>query len=86
MDEKRFIDLACEFMAWDDGNWTGNALAIVRVVLGGGDAEQIVPMLLDDYKSFIYGRDRDEIVDEDFYDRFESDGEYQAFLDWAQSL
>lgn len=86
MDDKRFVELACEFMAWDDGDWTGNALQVVREVLNGGDAPQVTPMLKGYYKSFIYGCERDEIVNEDFYDRFESDEEYQAFLDWAQSL
>lgn len=84
--EARFYMLAAEFMAWDDDEWTGNALDLVCNTLLGSDDVAIAERLGEHYRTFIYGKDRYEIVNEDMVDRFVDDDEYERFLDWAQAL
>lgn len=85
--EQHFVNIAMEHMAWDDGDWTGNALNICRMVLNdNANAEQVAMKLKENYANFIYGANRNDIIPEDMLDRFVDDAEYQEYLDWATSL
>lgn len=86
--DTHFTLIAAEAMAWDDGNWTGTGLEMAKAAIlqPAAGPELIKVIIKDAYRSFIWGRDREDIVIEDMRDRFVDDAEYQEYLDWAQAL
>lgn len=84
--ENNMLAMAAELMAWDDEEWTGNSLNIVRDIVAGGSAEDAREAVKDAFWHFIYGRETDEIVAEDLQDHFDSDEDYNQFIEWACEL